>query len=153
MYFHAVIYLVQIQGHQICFKCYPCAGTWCACCSHSICTYQNLSRQYVYRMYTYNRRLLSQRYNRYLWPYPCWYSKRVPYTDTFTKHQYFAYYICYGIVTLYLWSYINQRVLITTHGRCALRNIFFNLHRYRAVVCYEALSGQERHQKAGGCPG
>ena len=56
MYFHAVIYLVQIQGHQICFKCYPCAGTWCACCSHSICTYQNLSRQYVYRMYTYNRR-------------------------------------------------------------------------------------------------
>ena len=27
MYFHAVIYLVQIQGHQICFKCYPCAGT------------------------------------------------------------------------------------------------------------------------------
>ena len=27
MYFHAVIYLVQIQGYQICFKCYPCAGT------------------------------------------------------------------------------------------------------------------------------
>ena len=27
------------------------------------------------------------------------------------------------------------------------------LHRYRAVVCYEALSGQERHQKAGGCTG